>query len=408
MSNFKFIAWDSSGGKKEGFIQAVSEEDVLLKLREKALTPVSVNIVKMPKRQQGVKTAKKGGRKRHVKSSDLSSFCWQLSTMIEGGVPITDAMEIISEDTDNAVFSDVLCEMAQNIRKGLPILDTVDKYPKIFGTMFSAMIAAGEQGGILSETLQRLAVYFENRDKLKRKLRGAMAYPLFVIGFVCLIIAALMTFIIPRFQEIFKQIDGELPAFTRAFMAFYQTLVANLMPGFLITVLITVSLVAFNRSVKGHRFFSKLILKIPVIGKIITQGFMAMFTKTLAVLLQSGVSILNAFDILERMTKNDVITEAIAKTREEIVAGASISQAMEASNFYPRLTIKMTQVGEESGSLPEVMEKISNHYEKMVDDAVSLLTTLLEPLLIAVVGGIVLTVVLALYLPVFSLSDIKG
>jgi type IV pilus assembly protein PilC len=407
MSNFKFEAWDNSGEKKEGFMQAVSEEDVLLKLREQALTPVSVNIVRLPKKRKGVKTAKKG-RKRHVKSADLASFCWQLSTMIEGGVPITDAMEIISEDTDNGMFSDVLCEMAQGIRKGLPILDIVDKYPRVFGTMFSAMIAAGEQGGILSKTLQRLAVYFENRDRLKRKIRGAMAYPIFVIGFVFLIVAALMTFIIPRFQAIFKQIEGELPAFTRAFMAFYETLMANLMPAFLLTVLTVVCLVAFNRTDKGHRFFSKLVLKIPVIGKIITQGFMAMFTKTLATLLQSGVSILDAFDILHRMSKNDVIADAIAKTREEIVAGASISQAMESADFYPRLTIKMTQVGEESGSLPEVMEKISDHYEKMVDDAVTLLTTLLEPLLIVVVGAIVLTVVLALYLPVFSLSDIKG
>jgi type IV pilus assembly protein PilC len=214
-----------------------------------------------------------------------------------------------------------------------------------------------------------------------------------------------MAFIVPRFRKIFNQIGGELPAFTRGFMGFYDILAHNILYIIGVIVLFIVSAVMFSKTKNGNRLFSKLALSLPLFGKVFSQAFIVTFCRTTATLLAAGVSVLEVFNILTTMTDNDVIKSAIMKTREHVVEGLNISFSMASAGFFPNMVVKMIQVGEESGSLPEVLERASQHYERKVDATVNTMMSLLEPIMIITVGAIVSVVVIALYLPIFTMSD---
>jgi len=401
MVTYKYIARDVSGQRREGAKQAVSPNDVVAWLREQSFTPISVKETS----ETSQKTSGKSNRNR-VKSSDIAAVCWQLNTMLEGGIPVTTAMETIAEDAENLRLQQVLGQVLDKMRKGESFSRSVSAFPNVFNSVFYAMILAGEAGGNLPEALRRLAEYFEGRDKLAKKVKGAMAYPVFIFTFIVLIIVFIMVFIIPRFRAIFDQIGGQLPAFTKAFIAVYDALRYNAVyiAG---TVLLTAIFMVFvSRTKKGHYFFCKVVLGVPLLGRIISQSFVSMFCKTMAALLGAGVSVLEVFDILGTMTNNDVIKGAITQTQERIIEGSNISLSMGSSGFFPNMVVKMIQVGEESGSLAKVLDKTSDYYERKVDTTISTVMSLLEPIMIVTVGAIVLTVVIALYLPIFSMSNI--
>jgi len=403
MKNYGYVARDLAGAQKKGFAQAANSNEVLNQLREQGLTPISVKEVSK-------KSAKKPRQKIHrkrIKSGDLAALCWQLSTMLEGGIPITTALDIISEDTDNAQLQSILKQLSEKVKKGQPVSECISEYPKVFNRLCCAMVLAGETGGNLAKAIGKLAEYFENRDKLAKKVKGAMAYPIFVLSFIIIIVIFIMAFIVPRFRKIFDQIGGTMPAFTRGFMGFYDILHYNLhyIIGLIIVLIVLTTYV--SRTKKGHYYFSKLSLTMPLFGNILSQAFVATFCRTTSTLLSSGVSVLEAFTILTGMTDNDIIKSAITKTRENIVGGSNISLSMSSAGFFPNMVIKMIQVGEESGSMPEVLEKTSEHYERKVDSTVTMLLSLLEPVMIISVGAIVSVVVIALYLPIFTMSDLK-
>jgi type IV pilus assembly protein PilC len=403
MKNYKYIARDLSGQRKEGLKQAASSHDVLGWLREQGFTPVSVNETALvaTKSQQ---TAYRG----RIKAADTAALCWQLTTMIEGGIAIAAALETISGDIENLQLRKVLLQILEKMRRGETFSKSCSAFPKIFNQLACAMILAGEVGGNFPEVLRRLAEHFDSRDKLAKKVKGAMAYPIFVLGFIVLIIIFIMAFIIPRFRTIFDQIGGKLPAFTRGFMGFYDILHYNLHYIIGSVILLVVLAVVTSKTKKGHYLFSKIALALPLFGKVIKQAFVAMFCKTMSTLVAAGVSMLDVFEILSGMTGNDIIKSAITQTRERIIGGSNISLGMAAAGFFPNMVIKMIQVGEESGSLAKVLDRTGTHYERKVDSTITLMTSLLEPIMIVSVGAIVLVVVLALYLPIFSMSDIKG
>jgi type IV pilus assembly protein PilC len=403
MKSYTYIARDPSGQRKEGVKDASSSHDVLGWLREQGFTPISVNEV--------VTTATKSrqtSRSGRIKAAELSALCWQLTTMVDGGISIATALETISEDIENSKLRGVLQQILEKIRKGETFASSVAAFPKVFNNLACAMILAGETSGTLSEVLRRLAEHFDSRDKLAKKVRGAMAYPIFVVGFILLIIIFIMTFIIPRFRTMFKQFGGKLPAFTQAFMGFYDILCHNLLYIIGFVVLLIISMVTISKTEKGHLFFSKFALVVPLFGKVIKQAFVAMFCKTMATLVGAGVSMLDVFEILSGMTNNDIIKASIIQARERIVGGLNISRSLASVGFFPNMVVKMIQVGEESGSLSTVLERTSVHYERKVDTTITMMTSLLEPIMIVTVGAIVLVVVLALYLPIFSMSDVKG
>jgi type IV pilus assembly protein PilC len=401
MKRYAYIARDSSGQRKEGFKEAACSHDVLGWLREQGFVPVSVNEM-----SRGVKKTKRTTQQGRVRASELAALCWQLNTMVEGGISITTTLETISEDIDNLLLRNVLQQILERVRKGETFSSSIAAFPKVFNKLACAMILAGESSGTLAEVLRRLAEHFENRDKLVKKVRGAMAYPIFVLVFIVLIVIFIMAFIIPRFRTIFAQLGNRLPAFTRGFMEFYDILHHNLFYIIGGVILLIISAVTVSKTKKGHFYFSKLALALPLFGKVIRQAFVAMFCKTMATLVGAGVSMLDVFEILSGMTNNDIIKAAIVQARERIVGGLNISLSMASVGFFPNMVVKMIQVGEESGSLSTTLERTSSHYERKVDTTITMMTSMLEPIMIVTVGAIVLVVVLALYLPIFTMSDI--
>lgn len=399
MKTFEYVAWDHSGNCKEGVRQAHSQDELHNQLRSEELTPAVINEM-IGTRQ----TKEKGVPYKKVKSMDLATFCWQLNTMLSGGLSITSAIQTIADEITNPYFEYILKKMATQIEKGMSFTDCVRQYPRVFGKLCCAIVMAGETGGSLTASLERLAEHYENRDKLIRKVRGAMAYPAFVVGFIVLIVIVLMTLIIPRFSLMFEEFNGELPAFTRGFMAVYDAIVHYSLHILITTGAITIGLMAYIKTKSGHEKFCQFMLSLPIFGKIILMSFVAMFCKTLGTLIGAGVSLLDAFSILAEMTNNDLLRNGVLETREKMSEGKNISQSMEEVGFFPGVAIKMAQIGENSGSLGAVMEKTSEYYEKKVDGLVSLMLGMLEPLLIISVGGIVLVVILAMYLPIFSMS----
>ena len=401
MKSYKYIARDLSGERQEGRREAACSNDVVAYLREQGFTPVCVNEV-----SEGAKKTRQTRHRKRIKSADLGALCWQLTTMVEGGIGVTTALETIAEDIENSQLQQTLQQISEKVRKGETFSNSISEFPKVFNKLSCALILAGETGGNLPEALRRLAVYFDNRDKLAKKVKGAMAYPVFVISFIVVIVIFIMAFIVPRFTVIFDQIGGRLPAFTRAFMAFYDMLRFNLLYiiGSVLAVVILASL-TYSKSKKGHYLFCRIALGLPLLGKIFSQAFVATFCRTMSTLIAAGVSVLEVFDILSVMTNNDIIKAAIMRTREQIVEGSNISLSMAASGFFPNMVVKMIQVGEESGSLSKVLDRTSDYYERKVDSTITTVMSLLEPIMIVTVGAIVLVVVLALYLPIFSMSD---
>ena len=400
MRNYKYVARDTAGRRKEGLTQAISSNDVLSWLREQGFTPISVNEITV-----GSEKAQQKTNRGRIKSADLAALCWQLTTMLEGGIPITIALDTTAEDIEQLTLRQVLEEMSDKIKKGKPFSECAAEFPKVFNQLCCALILAGETGGNLAQALRKLAEYFESRDKLAKKVKGAVAYPIFILGFIVLIVIFIMAFIIPRFRVIFDQIGGELPAFTRAFMGFYDMMRFNLhyiTGGVLFLIIGTV---LFNKTKTGHYLFSRIILALPLFGKVFQQAFLVIFCRTMATLLAAGVSVLEVLDILAAMSTNDIIKSAVTRAREHIVEGSNISLSIAAAGFFPNMVIKMIQVGEESGSLPNVLERTSDLYERKAEATIATMMALLEPFMIVTVGSIVLVVVLALYLPIFTMSE---
>ena len=400
MKSYKFVARNSTGARKRGLVQAASSDDVLSYLQEQGLTPVSVDEI-----SRGPSKKQRKSRGKRIKSAELAAFCWQMTNMFQGGIPITEALEMISEDTDNPYLQQILQDISEKVKKGQSFSEGIAEYPNVFNKLSYALVMAGETGGNMADALSRLATYFDGRDKLAKKLKGATAYPIFVLSFIVLIVIFIMAFIVPRFRMIFEQLGGQLPLFTRIFMGFYDILAGNILYIIGSVVALIISCVLISKTNKGHRFFSRVSLRLPLLGKVFSQAFIAMFSKTMSTLLSAGVSVIEVFDVLIGMASNDVIRTAIVQAKANIVEGSRISASMADTGFFPNMIVKMIKVGEESGSLPIILERTSEHYERKVDSTITTLTSLLEPIMIISVGAVVAVVVIALYLPIFTMSD---
>ena len=403
MKDYKYVAIEAAGQRRRGVTRAESHHDVIERLRSENLTPILVEEALY--RRAPAKPHWWGWRA--ITSADLAGLCWQMGAMLEGGVPILLALEVIADDTENVRMRRMIRQIKDRLSRGIPLAEAVAEFPKVFNKLACAIILAGETSGTLDLAMRRLAQYYDDRDKLIRKIRGAMAYPVFVAVFVIAITVIIMTFIVPRFEFMFRQFGNRLPAFTVGFFKVYHVIQANL--AFILVGLVAaaVGLVLLCRTAPGHAAMSRFLLKVPMFGTLIGLGFLAMFCKVFSTLLSSGVPLLGVFDILADMTNNDVIKAAVLQTKRNVMGGAGIAISMAHAGFFPNLIVKMTQVGEESGSLPEILQKTGGHYERRVGSLIEAMTSLVQPLLIIVMGAIVAVIVIALYLPIFSLTDIR-
>lgn len=398
--NFKYFARDMAGEAQEGLKRAFTNNDVISWLREQGLTPVTVVEVA----DKSVKKATQRTGSKPIKSGELAALCWQLNTMVEGGIPIITALETIGGDIENKQLEQILRQTAERMQKGQTFSECLAEYPKIFNSLACAIILSGETSGNIAASLQRLAEYYDNKDTFVKRVKKATVYPIFVFVFMIIITIIFMAFLVPKFIVIFNQLGSELPAFTKGFMAFYYFARSNLLYilGGILGVII--ACVVTGKTQKGHRMFSRLALKLPLFGKVISQAFIVVFCRTMSTLISSGISVLEAFDILASMTKNDVIRGAILKTKQHVIEGVTVSSSLHMAGFFPPMVGKMIQVGEESGALAKVLGRTASYYERKVDALIGTMLALLEPTMIVVVGMIVLVVLLALYLPIFTMS----
>ncbi|MET0647504.1 MAG: type II secretion system F family protein [Pyrinomonadaceae bacterium] len=366
-----------------------------------------VMLTSVKEKGREVAVPKIGGRRKKVGAKDLSIFTRQFSVMIDAGLPLVQCLEILAQQQENKNFQMVLTQTRQDVEEGSTLAAAMARHPKTFDSLFVNMIEAGEAGGILDLILQRLSTYIEKIVKLRRDVVSAMIYPAAVIVIAIAVIAVIMVFVIPSFQSIFTGLLGPgelLPLPTRIVVGISEFLAG--LGGLLILGAIIASVVGirfYYRTPGGHRRLDSLLLKVPVIGGILRKIAVARFSRTLSTLLSSGVPILQSLEITARTAGNMILEEAINKVRTGVERGESIVEPLKATEVFPNMVSQMIAIGEQTGALDAMLGKIADFYEQEVDSAIASLLTLIEPIMIGFLGVTIGSIVIAMYLPLFTL-----
>ena len=341
-----------------------------------------------------------------VTISDKAIFANKLATMVNAGVPILRGLDMIQKQQKPPLFRRALKSMIQDVNQGESLANSMRNWPRVFDNLTVAMVEAGEAGGVLDETLHRLALLLEQNSKLQNQIKGALGYPITVFVVAILVFLGMTIFLIPSFASTFKTLNAELPAFT-IFMVTLSDFLRSSGALLLVAGLILafVLLTRFYQTPFGRRQIDRLILKLPLFGDLIQKTVTAQFCRTLASLSKAGVPILMALDLLFETTSNSVMSDAIKASRQDVSEGVPLSTALGSKNLFPELAISMLGVGEETGNMDAMLSKVADFYEDEISTAVKLLTSLIEPAMIILVGGIVAAILLAMYLPMFSVFE---
>jgi type IV pilus assembly protein PilC len=339
-----------------------------------------------------------------VKTKDLILFTRQFSTMIDAGLPLMQGLEILASQSENPTFKKILNQVKSDVEGGASLADALQKHPKVFDKLYSNLVAAGEMGGILDTILQRLAGFIEKNAKLVSKVKGAMFYPAIVMVIAVLVIVVMLVFVIPTFAEMFTSFGGELPGLTQGVIDLSNFLRGNwywLLGGVGVFVFAFKKIKATDR---GEYVIDKLMLRMPVIGDLLRKVAVARFTRTLGTMISSGVPILDGLDIVAKTAGNRIVEDAINATRASISEGKTIAEPLLQSGVFPPMVCQMVSVGESTGALDAMLEKIADFYDEEVDAAVEALTSMIEPMMMVFLGGTVGTMLVAMYLPIFKIA----
>ncbi|MBU0550031.1 type II secretion system F family protein [Myxococcota bacterium] len=385
-----------SGEVRKGTIEADTEKDAHLKLRQQNIKP---DKIKKKGKTSGFQMPT--GR---VKASQLVIFVRQFSTMIDAGLPLVQCLDILSSQEPHKGFKRILLQVKQDVESGATFADSLRKHPSTFDTLFVNLVAAGEIGGILDTILNRLAAYIEKNVKLKRQVKSALTYPIGTLVVAMGVVFALLKWVIPTFEGMFKDMGGQMPALTQLvinashwFQSYWYYVVGAIM-AFLWLFKKTLS------TEKGRTAFDTTMLKMPLIGSLIRKIAVAKFTRTLGTMVSSGVPILDALEIVAKSAGNKVIESAIYFVRDKISEGSNMADPLAKTNVFPSMVVQMIAVGESTGAMDTMLQKIADFYEDEVEVAVESVTKMIEPLMMVFVGGIVGTVLIAMYLPIFSMA----
>ena len=397
MAEWVWEARSRTGEVRKGIMEADSPDLVNSRLKAQQLSPVKVK--KKPKEFN----LSFGSP---VSEKELVVFIRQFATMIDAGLPLVQCLEILSSQGDNKAFNGVLKEIKAYVEQGGTFSDALKKHPKIFDSLFVNLVAAGEMGGILDTILNRLAIYIEKCVQLKRQVRSAMVYPSAVLGVAVAIIFVMMTWVIPSFREMFAEFGGEdqLPGLTQTVIAMSEGFVSNV-HWILLSMFGAIAGFTYSRKTNGGRhFWDKLLLTVPILGPVMRKIAVARFTRTLGTLLGSGVPILDALNIVGKAAGNVIVEDAILKTSEKIREGRTMAEPLMETGVFPSMVVQMIGVGEQTGAMDTMLNKVADFYEDEVDVAVGALTSLLEPIMMVVIGGIVGVILISMYLPIFDIA----
>jgi type IV pilus assembly protein PilC len=425
MANFQYSALDPRGEQTTGTLAAASEAEAIQQLRAKGLYPTQISEEgktkgkgkSAPAKTKG-KTAAKSPAKGHVggsiKPKSLMIFTRQLATLIDSGLPLLRSLTVLEKQEPNLVLKATVSALAENVQGGSTFSESLAQHPKIFNKLYVNMVKAGELGGVLEIVLNRLAEYQEKAQKLKNKIVSAMVYPVIVMFIAVAILVFLMIFIVPKFKEMFTNTDSELPLISKIVFGMSEFFLARplFVPNVVfVFIIFGIGVFLFNiwgRTTGGRVVIDNLKLKMPVLGDIQRKSAVSRFSRTLGTLVTSGVPILQALNITRDTAGNVVISEAIEKVHEAVKEGETIVTPLQASGVFPNMVISMVDVGEETGQLPEMLLKVADVYDDEVDNAVTALTSILEPIMIVILALIVGAVVFALFLPLIKMISTMG
>ncbi len=407
MATFIYAGRTRAGQNVTGERVAATIDEAVAALRREQILVTRIT----PARGQAATPRKvvTGFKAKPVNSKNLAVFTRQFSVMIDAGLPLVQCLEILGGQEEDKNFAAVILATRSDVESGMSLAEAMRKHPRVFDALFTNMIAAGEAGGILDTILKRLATYIEKAVKLRNQVRSAMVYPVAVVAIAAIVVTVILWKVIPTFANLFAGLGAELPLPTRLVIALSNGLV-RYMPFFaVVAVAVAFGARAYYRSEKGRVVVDGVLLRLPILGLLLRKIAVARFCRTLSTLLASGVSILEALDITGKTSGNAVVENAIATTRKSIERGETIAQPLRQTAVFPSMVVQMIGVGEATGALDTMLSKIADFYEEEVDVAVAGLLTLLEPLMIAVLGTVVGGIVIAMYMPIFSLiSKLSG
>lgn len=397
MAEYIWEAQTSTGEIRKGVMVASSPEEVMNKLRSQQLQPIKVK-----KKPKEISLDFLTG----FSLKDLVIFTRQLATMIDAGLPLVQALEILGSQSEKGGVRKVILSVKQEVEGGATFSDALKKHPRVFDELYVNLVKAGEVGGILDTILNRLATTLEKRAKLKRQLLGAMVYPAIILCVAIGAVAIMLGFVIPQFQAMFASMgaSGELPAPTQFVINLSQGFKNNLPYIAAAIIALVIAFSAIYRTKNGKRAIHRFLLMMPIIGPVIRKIAVARFVRTLGTLLSSGVPILDALDIVARSAGNVVVEEGIRYAREKVSEGKTLSDPLMETRVFPGMVVQMLSVGEQTGALDQMCNKIADFYEEEVDAAVSALTSMLEPIMMVFLGGIVGGLLIAMYLPIFEIA----
>jgi type IV pilus assembly protein PilC len=395
---FQWSGKTTKGIIETGEMTAATREEVIAQLRKRNISATIVT--EITKKSLLGKLSFGGG----VKDKDIVIFTRQFATMIDAGLPLVQALEILSTQVENKTLSNTLAQVKVDVESGATYADALKKHTRIFSELYVNMVAAGEAGGILDTILNRLAAYIEKAMKLKKKVKGAMVYPAVVSSIAVFVIAVIMIFVVPTFAKMFTTLGGTLPLPTLLIIK-TSNFIAGI--GGLLVAAAIVGLVVFisqtRRTEKGKHVTDKILLKLPIFGPLLNKVAVAKFTRTLGTLVSSGVPILDGLEITAKTSGNKVIEYAIMDVRKGVVSGKTLAEPITKAKVFPPMVTHMIAVGESTGALDAMLAKIADFYDDEVDAAVSNLTAMMEPMLMVFLGGAVGFIVVAMYLPIFKL-----
>jgi len=399
MGVYVWKAMDLTGAKATGEVDADTKQAVADQLKSRGLIVLDISD-KHSSREINL------GFLKRVKPTDLTIMTRQLSTMVSSGMTILRALYVLEAQTENELLVETITQVRKDVEAGLALSDALERHPKIFSPLFVAMTRAGETGGVLESSMMRIADQLEKDDNLRRQVKSAMTYPIVVISFAVIILVALVTFLVPVFVGVFKQFGGELPFITKITVTMSKAMTGYWWAVILVVGFIVWAFKKWKASEKGRGQWDAFRLRIPAkIGDIVQKVALARWSRTLSALVSAGVPLMQALDITARTAGNRVVEDVMASVIDSVKQGGTIAEPLRAAPVFPGMVVAMVAVGEETGALDQMLSKIADFYEDQVDAAVKSLTSILEPLMLVAVGGMVGFIVISMYLPLFKVYD---
>ncbi len=402
-TTYTYKVRDSQGALHDGEMEGSSQSAVARALRDKGFTPIAVDQKTQSSLQKEIKIP---GFSDRIKLKNVSVFSRQFATMTNSGLSLLRSLSILADQTESSALRTVILEVKQKVEQGASLSAAMEHYPKAFSTLYVSMVKAGEVGGVLDETLLRLADTIEAQVELRAKIKSAMMYPTAVMGLVVLIVTAMLIFIVPMFEDLYADLGGELPVPTKVLLAVSSFLTTH---WWLAAIVTFGSLFGFKRWIAtdgGRARFDAVKLKLPIFGPLVHKTTIARFSHTLSALTRTGVPILQAMDIVAETSGNAVVARAVKDVQSSIKEGESIAAPLMNHSVFPPMVVQMMAVGEETGALDTMLEKVGDFYDKEVEAMVEGLTSLIEPLLIVILGATVGGMLVALYLPMFNVINL--